>query len=213
MIKFIKLILIKLQWCYTLMLQGEDLIEVSSQLIYQGEAVRVTTGMWTNNITLFLFDHQLVYCKKDILKRNTYVYKGRIYLDTSEVIDVPDGKVIDDLFIDHQLGVTVRHCLKVYSCVRDKWLLFCCRTAEEKRRWLAAMAEERRLVAQDRNDGLEFPSAARQLARLAATRQQNRPPIKPRKKYVYKPRLDETIDITKWKRIPCEKFERSERKR
>lgn len=50
------------------------------------------TGMWTNNITLFLFDHQLVYCKKDILKRNTYVYKGRIYLDTSEVIDVPDGK-------------------------------------------------------------------------------------------------------------------------
>lgn len=50
------------------------------------------TGMWTNNITLFLFDHQLVYCKKDILKRNTYVYKGRIYLDTSDVIDVPDGK-------------------------------------------------------------------------------------------------------------------------
>lgn len=54
--------------------------------------MRVTTGMWTNNIILFLFDHQLVYCKKDILKRNTYVYKGRIYLDTSEVIDVPDGK-------------------------------------------------------------------------------------------------------------------------
>ncbi|XP_024879180.1 rho guanine nucleotide exchange factor 4-like isoform X3 [Temnothorax curvispinosus] len=153
--------------------EGEDLIEVSSQLIYQGDAMRVKTGMWTNNITLFLFDHQLVYCKKDILKRDTYVYKGRIYLDTSEVIDVPDGK-------DLQSGVTVRHCLKVYSCVRDKWLLFCCRTAEEKRRWLAAMAEERRLVAKDRNDGLEFPAAARQLARLAANRQQNRPPIKPR---------------------------------
>jgi hypothetical protein len=29
---------------------------------------------------------------QDILKRNTYVYKGRIQLDTSEVIDVPDGK-------------------------------------------------------------------------------------------------------------------------
>ncbi|XP_077267562.1 rho guanine nucleotide exchange factor 3 isoform X4 [Temnothorax americanus] len=155
--------------------EGEDLIEVSSQLIYQGDAMRVKTGMWTNNITLFLFDHQLVYCKKDILKRDTYVYKGRIYLDTSEVIDVPDGK-------DLQSGVTVRHCLKVYSCVRDKWLLFCCRTAEEKRRWLAAMAEERRQVAQDRNDGLEFPAAARQLARLAANRQQNRPPIKPRNK-------------------------------
>lgn len=72
--------------------KGEDLIEVSSQLIYQGDVVRVTSGMWTNNITLFLFDYQLVYCKKDILKRNTYVFKGRIYLDTSDVIDVPDGK-------------------------------------------------------------------------------------------------------------------------
>jgi hypothetical protein len=49
---------------YLLLLQGEDLIENSSQLIHQGEVVRVTTGMWTNNITLFLFDHQLVYCKK-----------------------------------------------------------------------------------------------------------------------------------------------------
>ncbi|GLG98029.1 Protein still life, isoform SIF type 1, partial [Gryllus bimaculatus] len=154
--------------------EGEDLIEVSSQLIHQGEAIRVTTGMWTSNITLFLFDHQLIYCKKDILKRNTYVYKGRILLDTSEVVDVPDGK-------DPQLGVMVRHGLKVYSHVRDKWLLFCCRTAEEKQRWLQAMAEERQFVAQDRQEGLEFPPAARQLARMAA-RCQRRPPNKPRPK-------------------------------
>lgn len=44
--------------------EGEDLIDVSTQLIHQGDVVRVTTGMWTNNITLFLFDHQIVYCKK-----------------------------------------------------------------------------------------------------------------------------------------------------
>ncbi|GFG36450.1 hypothetical protein Cfor_11474, partial [Coptotermes formosanus] len=154
--------------------EGQDLIEHSSQLIHQGEVVRVTTGMWTNNITLFLFDHQLIYCKKDILKRNTYVYKGRIHLDTSEVVDVPDGK-------DPQLNVMVRHGLKVYSCVRDKWLLFCCRSAEEKQHWLEAMAEERRLVEKDHQDGLEFPPAARQLARMAA-RCQKRPPSKPRNK-------------------------------
>lgn len=80
------------------------------------------------------------------------------------------------------MGVTVRHCLKIYSCVRDKWLLFCCRTSDEKRQWLAAMSAERRLVAQDRNDGLEFPSAARQVAKLAASRQRCRPPSKPRSK-------------------------------
>lgn len=65
---------------------------MSTQLIHQGEMVRMTTGLWTSNIMLFLFDHQLVYCKKDILKRNTYMYKGRICLNTAEVIDMPDGK-------------------------------------------------------------------------------------------------------------------------
>ncbi|KAJ8941461.1 hypothetical protein NQ318_016901 [Aromia moschata] len=130
--------------------EGEDLIEVSSQLIYQGEVVRVTTGMWTNNITLFLFDHQIVYCKKDILKRNTYVYKGRICLDTCEIVDVPDGK-------DSHLGVSVRHAIKLHSVVRDKWLLFCCRSANDKQRWLKMFAEERRLVAQDKNnDGKNY---------------------------------------------------------
>ncbi|KAL0275632.1 UNVERIFIED_CONTAM: hypothetical protein PYX00_003429 [Menopon gallinae] len=154
--------------------EGEDLIEVSTQLIHQGEAVRVTSGMWTTNITIFLFDHQLVYCKKDLLKRNTYVYKGRICMDTSEVIDIPDGK-------DPQSGVTIRHGIKIYSCIRDKWLLFCCRNAEEKSKWLDALSEERKLVAQDRKNDLELPAAARQLARMAA-RSKRRPPNEPRSK-------------------------------
>ncbi|XP_075210885.1 rho guanine nucleotide exchange factor 3 [Lycorma delicatula] len=155
--------------------EGDDLIEGSSQLIYQGEAVRITTGMWTSSIMLFLFDHQLVYCKKDILKRNTYVYKGRMEMDTSDVINVADGK-------DPQLGVSIRHGIKVYSCIRDKWLLFCCRTQQEKSKWLEAFAEERRLVAQDLRDGLEFAPAARQLARIAAAQCYRRPPNKPRGK-------------------------------
>ncbi|CAH1126967.1 unnamed protein product [Ceutorhynchus assimilis] len=150
--------------------EGEDLIEVSSQLIRQGEMIRVTTGMWTNNITLFLFDHQVIYCKKDILKRNTYVYKGRIYLDCSEIIDVPDGK-------DSNLNVNVRHAIKLLDGARDKWFIFCCRSAKEKQRWLEAFDEERRLVNQDKNDGLDLPPAARHLARVAAYRQK-RPPRK-----------------------------------
>lgn len=44
------------------------------------------------------------------------------------------------------------------------------------------MAEERRLVQQDRNDGLDFPPAARQLAKIAATRERGRPPSKPSSK-------------------------------
>ncbi|XP_060525179.1 uncharacterized protein LOC132701359 [Cylas formicarius] len=158
--------------------EGEDLIDSSTQLIHQGEVIRVTTGMWTNNITLFLFDHQIIYCKKDILKRNTYVYKGRICLDVSEVIDVADGK-------DCNLGVTVRHAIKLLNVARDKWLMFCCRSAKDKQRWLEAFAEERRLVDRDKNDGFAFPLAARQLARVAA-RCQKRPPRKLRNVKGYK---------------------------
>lgn len=158
--------------------EGEDLIEVSTQLIHQGEMVRMTTGLWTSNIMLFLFDHQLVYCKKDILKRNTYMYKGRICLNTAEVIDMPDGK-------DPHLGVNLRHAIKIYSLIRDKFLLVCCRSVLDKQRWLQAFAEERRLVSQDECDGMDFPASSRHLAKIAA-RCQRRPPRKLRNKENYK---------------------------
>lgn len=83
------------------------------------------------------------------------------------------------LILDPQLGVNVRHGLKVYSCVRDKWLLFCCRSANDKQKWLEAFSQERKLVVQDRDEGLEFPPAARKLAKIAG-RCQRRPPSKPR---------------------------------
>ncbi|XP_045467492.1 uncharacterized protein LOC123675950 isoform X2 [Harmonia axyridis] len=153
--------------------EGEDLIEISSQLLYQGDVIRVKSAMWTSSITLFLFDHQIIYCKKDILKRNTYIYKGRIDLDTTEVIDIPDGK-------DIHIGVTVRHAIKLYSVIRDKWLLFCCRSSSDKEKWLKAFNDERRLVAQDKSEGLEFTSTAKQLARLSAKCKRRRPPHKPR---------------------------------
>ncbi|KAJ8968727.1 hypothetical protein NQ317_000736 [Molorchus minor] len=115
---------------------------------------------------------------EDILKRNTYVYKGRVCLDTCEIVNVPDGK-------DSHLGVTVRHAIKIHSVVRDKWLLFYCRSGNDKQRWLKMFAEERRLVDQDKSNGLDFPPSARQLARAAA-RCQKRPPRKPRSGKNYK---------------------------
>ncbi|XP_050306057.1 uncharacterized protein LOC126743130 isoform X2 [Anthonomus grandis grandis] len=152
--------------------EGEDLIEVSSQLILQGDVVRVTTSQkprWTNNVTLFLFDHQIVYCKKDMLKRNTYIYKGRIYLDNTKIIDVPDGK-------DPSLHLNYRNAIRI-EIRNDNCLVFCCRSAEEKQTWLNAFEEERRLVTQDKNNGLDLPPSARDLARIASARQQ-RPPRK-----------------------------------
>lgn len=82
---------------------------------------------------------------------------------------------------DNHLGVSVRHAIKIYSCIRDKWLLFCCRSFSDKQKWLRAFSQERQLVNKDKSDGLEFPPAARQLAKMAA-KCQKRPPRKPRGK-------------------------------
>jgi hypothetical protein len=45
--------------------QGEDLLVRSSELIYSGELTRVTQPQAKSQQRMFfLFDHQLIYCKK-----------------------------------------------------------------------------------------------------------------------------------------------------
>ncbi|KAF4521126.1 hypothetical protein B566_EDAN011943 [Ephemera danica] len=155
--------------------EGEDLIDLSSQLIHQGEAVRVTSGRWSSNVKLFLFDRQLLYCKRDLLRRGLFVYKGRIALDHCQVMDVPDGK-------DIHLGISVRHGIKLVSRSGPsgrppvsrgavQWLLLCFRSAEEKRCWLHALNEERLLVQAEEARGLELEPSAREVARLLCTSQ------------------------------------------
>lgn len=86
--------------------------------------------------------------------------------------------------LDSSLNVSVRHAIKLLDGARDKWFIFCCRSAKEKQRWLEAFEEERRLVTQDKDDGLDLPPAARHLARVAAYRQK-RPPRKLRRRYFF----------------------------
>lgn len=114
---------------------------------------------------------RLCYLLMKILIKLIVVFNGRYFFFLTK-----------GLISEPQVGVTVKHGLKIYSCVRDKWLLFCCRSAAEKECWLSALAEERRLVARDRLEGLDFPPAARQLARMAA-RSHRQPPNKPRSRF------------------------------
>lgn len=44
--------------------QGEDLIERSSDLITSGELTKVNSSGWHQDRVFFVFDHQLIYCKK-----------------------------------------------------------------------------------------------------------------------------------------------------
>ena len=44
-------------------MQGEDVLERSSELIHSGDVIKTSNGSSQDRV-MFLFDHQLVYCKK-----------------------------------------------------------------------------------------------------------------------------------------------------
>ncbi|XP_063840547.1 uncharacterized protein LOC135089167 isoform X2 [Scylla paramamosain] len=146
--------------------EGPDLLEESSQLIHQGEVTKGAGGAWPKDVTLFLFDHQLVYCKRDLLKRNTFVYRGRLNLDMCEVVDMPANK--DSSF-------NMSNGWKIHSVAKNKWYTFSCKTNPEKLKWMEAFRKERALVAADESAGFVVGEKAKNLARVAARNQRNRP--------------------------------------
>lgn len=140
--------------------EGPDLLDTSSMLIHSGEAVRVSSSWSRDMVSLFLFDHLLVYCKKDMIKRNTMSYKGRLNMDSCCVTDVEDGK-------NSQFGVTVKNAWKIYCPSREKCYLFFTKTAAEKERWLQAFQNERDRVRDDREQGYVVTENAKKSAKLA----------------------------------------------
>ncbi|XP_057607188.1 rho guanine nucleotide exchange factor 4 isoform X2 [Chionomys nivalis] len=121
--------------------EGEDLLVRSSELIYSGELTRVTQPQAKSQQRMFfLFDRQLIYCKKDLLRRDVLYYKGRLDMDDLEVVDVEDGK-------DRDLHVSVKNALRLYCGATGDSHLLCARKPEQKQRWLKAFAREREQVS------------------------------------------------------------------
>ncbi|KAK3763937.1 hypothetical protein RRG08_050584 [Elysia crispata] len=131
--------------------EGPDILESSSELIYSGELNKVNHAGWSQERYFFLFDHQLIYCKKDLLKKSGFGYKGRIYMDACSVVSVPDGR-------DSQYNVSVRNAWKLHDSKRDKWYLLVAKTAVAKQRWLKAFQDERRRVKDDAEHNFNIPS-------------------------------------------------------
>lgn len=44
------------------------------------------------DVLMFLFDQSIVICKKDVLKKNFYVFKERMSLQAVTLVDVTDGR-------------------------------------------------------------------------------------------------------------------------
>ncbi|XP_012945492.1 spermatogenesis-associated protein 13 [Aplysia californica] len=135
--------------------EGSDILEESSELIYSGELHKINHAGWSQERYFFLFDHQLIYCKKDLLKKSTFGYKGRIGMDSCQVVNIPDGR-------DSQYNVSVRNAWKLHDSHKDKWYLLVAKTAVAKQRWLKAFEEERNRVKDDTENNFNIPAHVKQ---------------------------------------------------
>ncbi|XP_029081114.1 rho guanine nucleotide exchange factor 4 isoform X3 [Monodon monoceros] len=146
--------------------EGEDLLVRSSELIHSGELTRVTQPQAKSQQRMFfLFDHQLIYCKKDLLRRDVLYYKGRLDLDGLELVDLEDGK-------DGELHVSVRNAFRLRCGPSGESQLLCAKKPEQKQRWLKAFARERDQVRLDQETGFSITQLQRKQAMLNASKQQ-----------------------------------------
>ncbi|ELW62184.1 Rho guanine nucleotide exchange factor 4 [Tupaia chinensis] len=145
--------------------EGEDLLVRSSELIYSGELTRVIQPQAKSQQRMFfLFDHQLIYCKKDLLRRDVLYYKGRLDMDGLEVVDLEDGK-------DRDLHVSVKNAFRLRCSTSGDSHLLCARKPEQKQRWLKAFAREREQVRLDQETGFSITELQRKQAMLNASKQ------------------------------------------
>ncbi|XP_072816864.1 rho guanine nucleotide exchange factor 4 isoform X2 [Vicugna pacos] len=146
--------------------EGEDLLVRSSELIHSGELTRVTQPQARSQQRMFfLFDHQLIYCKKDLLRRDVLYYKGRVDMDGLEVVDLEDGK-------DKELHVSIRNAFRLRCSPTGESHLLCAKKPEQKQRWLRAFAREREQVRLDQETGFSITQLQRKQAMLNASKQQ-----------------------------------------
>ncbi|XP_054442655.1 rho guanine nucleotide exchange factor 4 isoform X1 [Pteronotus mesoamericanus] len=146
--------------------EGEDLLARSSELIHSGELALVTlVPAKSQQRVFFLFDHQLIYCKKDLLRRDVLYYKGRVDLGGLEVEDVEDCK-------DRDLHVSVKNAFRLRCSATGESHLLCARKPEQKQRWLQAFARERQQVRLDQETGFSITELQRRQAMLKANKLQ-----------------------------------------
>ncbi|XP_057179009.1 spermatogenesis-associated protein 13 isoform X2 [Triplophysa rosa] len=137
--------------------EGDDVLTRSSELIHSGELTRMVRPGKTQQRSCFLFDHQLVFCKKDVLRRDLLHYRGRLDSDHLELIDLPDGR-------HHDLGLLKNAFLLRHSENLEVLSVLCCRKNQDKQRWLQAFERERRRVQEDQEMGMEISEAQRKQA-------------------------------------------------
>ena len=114
----------------------------NSRLVRQGELFKITSSGWTRDVTLVLFDRELVICKRELIKRNSLVFKDRLAVEDISVLEpltVVDGRP---------------HVFQLRSISRAKGYLLACRSSQDKKQWLAAIQQLQLQLAQQHQQQL-----------------------------------------------------------
>ncbi|XP_072433443.1 spermatogenesis-associated protein 13-like isoform X4 [Chiloscyllium punctatum] len=141
--------------------EGQDVLTRSSELIHSGELMKISCQGKSQQRTFFLFDHQLFFCKKDLLRRDMLYYKGRINMDEVKVLDIEDGK-------DKDFNVNVKNAFKLRNNAMEEVYLFCAKKPEDKQKWLQACIDERKRVEEDQEMGFVIHENQKKQAMLNA---------------------------------------------
>ncbi|XP_042638198.1 rho guanine nucleotide exchange factor 4 [Orycteropus afer afer] len=145
--------------------EGEDLLVRSSELIYSGELTCIMHPQAKSHQRMFfLFDHQLIYSKKDLLRRD-------VDMDCLEVVDVEDGK-------DRDLHMNIKNAFRLCCSTTGENHLLCTRKPEQKQCWLKALLSEREQVRIDKETGFSITELQRKQAMLNASKQQTAEKLK-----------------------------------
>ncbi|XP_056294964.1 spermatogenesis-associated protein 13 isoform X2 [Pseudoliparis swirei] len=141
--------------------EGEDILDRSSELIYTGELSWIYQPYGrSQQRVFFLFDHQLVLCKKDLIRRDILYYKGRIDMDRYDVQDTMDGR-------DDDFNVSVKNAFKLCNKDSEELHIFLAKKPEEKVRWLRTFHEERKMVQEDEKIGFEISESQKRQAAMS----------------------------------------------
>lgn len=143
--------------------EGQDILARSTELIHSGELTKIFKQGKSHQRTFFLFDHQLVFCKKDLLRRDILYYKGRIDMDEMEFTDVEDGK-------DRDFNLNIKNAFKMVNKETEEVHLFCAKKPEDKQSWLQAFLDERKRVQDDKDMGMEITEDQKKQAMCNAKR-------------------------------------------
>uniref|UniRef100_A0AC35FQR2 Uncharacterized protein n=1 Tax=Panagrolaimus sp. PS1159 TaxID=55785 RepID=A0AC35FQR2_9BILA len=114
--------------------RGPDIIENNHRTLISGElhcrAIMKRSIQWSKLVHVYLFDQSIVICKKDVLKKNSLVFKERMSLQTVNVIDINDGK-------EPITGAQLKNSFKLTGPVRE--YIFTCPDPATKGLWIETL--------------------------------------------------------------------------